>query len=289
MDSIPRRPALRYHGGKWKLASWILGYFPPHRVYVESYGGGASVLLQKPRAYAEVYNDLAGEIVNVFRVLRNPTQARELQRLIELTPFAREEFELSYLADGDPIEQARRTIMRSFMGFGSAAHNPDHKTGFRSDSNRSGTTPAHDWLHYPINIPDFTQRLTGVVIENRPALDVIQQYDKPQTLHYVDPPYPLSTRGMRARNKCYQFEITEDDHHELSKLLHQVDGYVVLSSYPSPMYDELYKGWQSIEKQTQGNGNTGAMERTEVLWLSPRTSEALQAGAGLPLFTLLHS
>lgn len=136
----PRRPILRYHGGKWLLAEWIISNFPPHRVYVEPFGGAASVLLQKRRTYAEIYNDLDGEVVNLFRVVRD--DGLRLRQMLELTPFARDEFKLSYETSDDPIEQARRTVVRSFMGFGSNSHNK--LTGFRSNSNRSGTTPAHD-------------------------------------------------------------------------------------------------------------------------------------------------
>jgi len=113
------RPLVRYHGGKWKLAPWILSHFPQHRCYVEPFGGGASVLLRKPRSYAEVYNDLSGEIVNLFRVACD--RGDELVRACELTPFARDEFIETWKPSPDPLEQARRTIARSFMGFGSAA------------------------------------------------------------------------------------------------------------------------------------------------------------------------
>lgn len=116
----PRQPLARYHGGKWILAKWILSFVPEHRIYVEPYGGAASVLLRKPRSYAEVYNDLDGEWVNVFRVLRNPSHARELVRQAYYTPYSREEFETSYLASGDPVEQARRTLFRSAAGFSTA-------------------------------------------------------------------------------------------------------------------------------------------------------------------------
>jgi DNA adenine methylase len=123
---------------------------PPHRTYVEPFGGGASILLRKPRSYSEVYNDLDGEIVNVFRVLRDPAQAKDLANMLRLTPFAREEFNGAYVTTDDSLEQARRTIIRSFMGFGSASANRNHRTGFRANSSRSGTTPAHDWMnaHY---------------------------------------------------------------------------------------------------------------------------------------------
>jgi DNA adenine methylase len=261
-----RRPVMRYHGGKWKLAPWIIQHFPEHRVYVEAFGGAASVLLQKPRAYAEVYNDLDGEICGVFRVLRNPTAARELERVIRLTPFAREEFELSYLADGDPIEQARRTIFRSFAGFGSAAGS-GQDTGFRADSNRSGTAPAHDWMHYSDVLPLFCERLQGIVIENRPAAEVMARFDGPQTLHYVDPPYMHETRSQKRRNSpAYRFEMTDNEHRELAAVLHGLQGMVVLSGYPCPLYDELYADWYRVERGAYADG---ARERVEVLWIAP--------------------
>lgn len=277
---IPHRPVLRYHGGKWKLAPWIISNFPEHRVYVEAFGGAASVLLRKARSYAEIYNDLDGEIVNLFRVMRDPAQARELVRLIALTPFARREFEESYIADGDPIEQARRTVVRSFMGFGSAAAS-GQDTGFRGDSNRSGTTPAHDWRNLPASLECAIERLRGVVIEHRPAASVICQYDGRDTLHYIDPPYPHSTRSGKKRpgNSCYRFEMSDDEHRELAGVLHNLHGMVVISGYACPLYDEeLYSDWRRIERQAHADG---ARDRVEVLWLSPNI-----AGVSVPLFDI---
>lgn len=124
------RPILRWHGGKFILAPWIISHLPKHRIYVEPLGGAGSVLLRKPRSYAEVYNDRDGEVVNLFRVARE--RGDDLRRALELTPFSREEFVLSYASTDDPIEQARRTVTRSFMGFGSNSHN--HLTGFRGNS-----------------------------------------------------------------------------------------------------------------------------------------------------------
>jgi len=268
---IPR-PALRYHGGKWILAPWIISHFPAHRVYVEPYGGAASVLLRKPRSYAEVYNDMDGEVCNVFRVLRNPAQARELERLLQLTPFAREEFEESYLDDGDPIEQARRTIVKSFMGFGSDAIRSLYGTGFRANSNRSGTTPAHDWTNYPHQVASFTSRLQGVMIENRPAVEVIAQHDGRETLHYLDPPYVHQTRG-RSHVHRYLVEMSDLDHRELAEVLHAVRGMVVLSAYPCGLYDELYADWRCVQRPALADG---ARPRTECLWLSPAVQECGQ-------------
>jgi DNA adenine methylase len=138
------RPVLRYFGGKWRLAPWLVSLFPPHRVYVEPYGGGASVLLRKPRSRVEVYSELDGRVVNVFRVLRNPRTAGRLKRALELTPFARAEFELAHEDCPEcPVEDARRTIIRAFMGFGAdSVCNPDRSTGFRAKSNGSNWTPA---------------------------------------------------------------------------------------------------------------------------------------------------
>lgn len=264
-----RRPVVRYHGGKWKLAPWIIAHLPPHRVYVESFGGGASVLLRKQRSYAEVYNDLDGEIVNVFAMLRD--RADELLRAIQLTPFARTEFVSSYESSDDPVEQARRTIARSFMGFGSAAICGE-KSGFRANSNRSGTTPARDWANLPDCLADAVERLRGVVIENRDATMVMQAHDGAQTLHYVDPPYMNETRsrGDHSSKKSYKHEMTDAEHEQLAATLRALQGVVVLSGYRSAPYDRLYHDWQRIDRAAHADG---ARDRVESLWLSKPTSQ----------------
>ncbi len=265
------RPVLRYHGGKWLLAPWIIEHFPAHRVYVEPFGGAASVLLRKPRSYAEVYNDLDGEIVNLFRVLRDPTQARELVRIVRLTPYARAEFEMSYITDGDPIEQARRTLFRSFAGFSSSGATGQWSTGFRGNVTRSGATPATDWRGFPDQIGVMTERLRGVVIENRTAADVIGQYDGERALFYLDPPYPASERNSRWGSAAYRHEMTDDEHRELAVLVHTLKGMVVISGYACDLYDlELYAGWQRVTRDTHADS---ALDRTEVLWISPSAGQ----------------
>ena len=264
----PTRPLMRYHGGKWLLADWIIGHFPQHRAYVEPYGGAGSVLFQKPPARGEVYNDLDGEVVNVFQVLRDPAAAAELERLLRLTPFARAEFVQSYERSDDPVEQARRTITRSFMGFGSPSVS-GHRTGFRANGYRSTTAPADDWANYPREIRAFAARLRGVVIECRPAVEIIRQQDDRETLFYCDPPYPIGTRnrGNGYNKKDYRHEMTDDDHRQLAEVLRQARGMVVLSGYPCDLYDrELYADWHRVERSSMADG---ARARTEVLWLSP--------------------
>lgn len=264
---IPQRPVLRYHGGKWKLAKWIISHFPSHRVYVESYGGAASVLLQKYRSYAEVYNELSPEIVKVFEVLRDPEKSEILTEQLRLTPFARSEFEATSIIDHDSmsdIEIARKVIFRSFAGFGSGAANVNYSTGFRCSANRSFTTPAHDWANYPHQIKRFADRLRGVVIESRHAFDVMQSNDSCDTLHYVDPPYPKTTRN--SNGDVYQFEMTDDDHRDLAKVLNSLKGKVVLSGYGCELYDkELFPTWRRVQRKSLADG---AAKRTEVLWMN---------------------
>ena len=266
----PKRPILRYHGGKWILAQWIISHFPAHRIYTECFGGGGSVLLRKPRSYSEVYNEKDGEICNLFRVVRDHGDA--LRKSLELTPFARTEFKDSYTPSADPLEQARRTMVRSFMGFGSASASGAN-TGFRANSNRSGTTPAHDWANYPECLPALIERLRGVVIENREASEVMMQHDSAETLHYIDPPYVLETRGMKNIycKKGYRFEMTDDQHRDLAAVVRTLKGAVVLSGYACDLYDKtLYPDWHRVERAALADG---ARERTEVLWINRQTQE----------------
>lgn len=262
------RPILRYHGGKWLLAPWIISHFPSHRIYTEVYGGGGSVLLRKKRCYAEVYNDKWGLVVNVFQVMRDPELSARLKELLELTPFSRDEFNgcnEQIFKIKDPVEKARRTIFRSFAGFGSAATNANYQTGFRANSSRYGTTPAQDWVNYPKNIEAFVERLKGVIIENKNAIDILKQHDSEETLHYVDPPYVHATRNIKRKNFAYEFEMTDEDHIKLSEVLNGLKGMVIVSGYPSDLYDELYKDWAIVRREALADG---AAKRTEVLWMN---------------------
>lgn len=258
----PTRPLLRYHGGKWRLAPWIISHMPKHRVYVESFGGGGSVLIRKDPSYAEIYNDLDGEIVNLFRVARD--RGAELVDKIRLTPFARDEFMESYEPSGDPMEQARRTMVRCGMGFGSSAMNTSNKTGFRGSATRSGTHPGTDWKNQPKNLSKIITRLQGVVIENKDALELIQYHDAATTLHYVDPPYVHESRTWQGGKEAYRHEMDDDQHRQLAAVLNDVKGMVILSGYPTPLYEELFAGWIRVEREAMADK---AAARTEVLWL----------------------
>lgn len=229
------------------------------------------MLIRKPRSYAEVYNDLDGEIVNLFRVLRDPAFSEQLIRQLALTPFARDEFVAAYEDCDEPVERARRLVVLSFQGFGSNAH-AKRSTGFRSNSNRSGTTPAFDWSHYPEALRVTVERLRGVIVENKPAMEVMAQHDGAMTTHYVDPPYVWSTRARSDAQRNYRHELTDSDHVELLAFLRTLKGAVALSGYPHPMYDALLRDWRRIERAAHADG---ALDRVEVLWLNPVAATTL--------------
>lgn len=269
------RPILRWHGGKWVLAPWIISHFGAHRCYVEPFGGAWSVGLRKERAYAEVWNDLDAELVNLFGVLRDAQASAELHRLLALTPFARDEFFACYELAEEPIERARRLIVRSFMGHGSDGASGIYRTGFRAATKRNGTTPAHDWAGYPDALLRIIDRVKEVTIESRDAIEVMRRHDGPDTLHYVDPPYLAETRkraNRRADNGgVYRHELTNEQHAQLLADLVCLEGMVVLSGYPAPLYDQALVGWRRIEHHARADG---ALKRTEVIWLNPAAARA---------------
>jgi len=271
MTSDPPAPLLRYHGGKWKIAPWVIQHFPPHAVYVEPFGGAAGVLLRKPISRAEVYNDLDSEIVNLFRVVRDPNMAKDLARRCALTPYAREELDCSNEPADTAIEQARRTLFRAWASFGSAGATRGY-SGFRTFTkpNKTYTPVAHSWARVASYISQITERFRRVVIENRPAIDVMKQHDSQETLHYVDPPYLPETRTFDG-GRYYRHEMDADQHSELLETLNELRGMVVLSGYASDLYSENLKGWSRSDLSTSGSSRFGSVKRTECLWLSPNT------------------
>jgi DNA adenine methylase len=275
-------PAFRYHGGKFRLSPWVQQHLPPHRTYVEPFGGAAGVLLTKPRSYAEVYNDLDGDVVNFFRVLQTPSDRDRLIELCQLTPYARAEFDLAWDATDDAVERARRLLIRAQMGFGSAGATKG-KTGFRIDSQRAYGTAQHLWTRFPAGLADVAERFAGVLIENRSAIEVMQQHDTPQTLHYVDPPYVHSTRVMQAgKAGYYRHEMTEADHKQLLDCIVSLAGMVVVSGYRTDLYDSALAGWRREETQARISAGRGCKLRTECLWISPACASTGHQH-GLPL------
>jgi DNA adenine methylase len=276
------RPPLRYFGGKWMLAPWIVEHFPPHRIYIEAFGGGASVLLRKPRVYAEVYNDLDKDVVSFFRVLRDDALAARLIEQLHLTPFSREELLAARAPCEDAVEAARRLVVRSFLGHGPDSYKMDSKTGFRGNVHAAGRTPQGDWRNYPESLVAVVDRLRGVKIENQPATSIMRKVVEADCLTYLDPPYEWSTRtklrGPDAKpGGGYAHEMTGADHVEFLEVAASMAGMVIISGYPTALYDEALAGWRRVEREARADGQS---LRTEVLWINPAAAAALDAARG---------
>lgn len=268
------RPALRYHGGKWRLAPWIISYFPDHDSYIEPFGGAMSVLLQKTPSKIETYNDLNGLVVNFFRVLRE--QPDELIRAITLTPYSRNEFILAQQPAGDPLEDARRFFVWSWQGRGRAGVLEPGGWRFMVRNTR-GLTPVDDWVNID-HLWAIVNRLKNVQLENDDAFRIIKRFDDPRALFYIDPPYVSHTRSNRWGTSAYLHEFSEEQHIELSTLLHSTKGAIIISGYPSKLYESLYANWIRLERNgSVDRGRKGGKSITEVLWVNKMTT--------LPLFT----
>ncbi len=250
------RSILNYPGAKWGMASKIVDIMPRHRSYLEPFFGSGAVLFNKPPSAIETVNDLDGDITNFFSVLRDQTDA--LIRAISLTPYSREVFDDAHENRGTgDFERAYKFAIRSRMGHGFKTY---QKTGFKIDVYaRERSYCVDGWNRMPEMLADAAVRLKNVQIENRPALELVRKFNHDNVLIYADPPYLLNTRG----GKQYRCEMNEQDHVELLAALRDHKGYVILSGYPSELYDETLRGWQRITKKSY---NQNSDPRTEVLW-----------------------
>lgn len=261
------RPALRYFGGKFRIAPWVIAHLPAHEIYVEPFGGGASILLQKRPAKRDVYNDLDGEIVNFFRMLREHPEA--LIEAITLTPFSREEFHRSFEPCAEPIERARRLYVRSWQGIGGKLKG---RTGWRVERTTArGSSVVQDWSKVDY-LWAIAKRLKQVFIECDDAFAVIERMDRPGTLFYLDPPYLQAVRSPSWRKSAYQYEMDDADHERLAELANGLDGMVVISGYPSAQYDEWYGDWLRVSRRGY---NAVGNPTDEVLWISPAGQDGM--------------
>ncbi len=257
------RPALRYRGGKWRTAPWIISHFPPHECYVEPFMGAASVFMQKEPSDFEVLNDRDGDVVAFFRALRE--RPEDLMEAIALTPYSRDEFKAALAPAVDTLERARRLYIRCWQGRGSSNEN-------------SGWRFQIQWHGWKMNIPRYfhklehlgviAARLADVQIENGKAETVMERFDAPTTLHYLDPPYVLETRNKSPR--LYKYEWSDDDHRHLAETAKGLKGMVLISGYPSGLYDELYAEWRRVEKTAYAEAQK---QTIECLWISPKAMD----------------
>lgn len=259
-----KRMPLRYYGGKWRIAPWIISHFPKHVCYVEPYGGGASVMLRKRPSTIEAYNDIDSSVVNFFQVLRDSPD--KLARAIEFTPWSREELALAREPCADAIESARRRYVSAFQS--RAQTQRGRSPGWRFQKSELGVHVLPLWNETE-HIYTAAARMKMVHIEHDDAIKVIARYDTDESLFYVDPPYMAETRSRTWATRAYATEMDDEAHERLAEALHAVRGYVVLSGYETPAYQRLYAGW-AMEScyAIDGAGN----RRKEVLWMNSRAA-----------------
>jgi len=259
------RQTLRYHGGKWRIAPWIISHFPKHVCYVEPYGGGASVLLRKPRSTIEAYNDTDGSVVNFFRTLRDEPDA--LARAIEFTPWSREELKEARQPCEDAVESARRRYVSAFQ---SRSQTQSHLSpGWRFQKSEQGKHVVSLWNDVT-HLYAAAARMKLVHIEQDDAIAIISRYDTDSTLFYVDPPYMRETRSPTWATRAYASEMDDEAHERLAEALNAVRGHVVLSGYDTAAYQRMYASWATDSCcAIDGAGN----RRKETLWMNPRAAD----------------
>lgn len=250
---------LRWPGAKWRMADWVINIFPRHNVYCEPFFGSGAVFFSKRPAENETINDIDGNIINLFRVVRDI--APELAKVIEMTPYSREEYysSLNDIQTENQIETARRFLVRIWQGFGGTTN---RQSGWRHD--RSGTVylPRY-WSELPDRIRETAGRLKMAQIENMDALRLIESYNRPGVLLYIDPPYLAGTRTRLH----YQNEFaSEKQHLELLQLCRQHRGFLLISAYENELYNQELRGWEKKSIVVSTNGTNSA---TETIYLNP--------------------
>lgn len=264
MTAPPDRPILRYHGGKWRLAPWVISHFPPHERYCEPFAGSASVLLQKPRCRGEILNDMHGRLVNAFRVIRDYPQ--DLRRALRFTPYAETEYIACREQSEDPVEDARRMLVLGHQAHGSTGAS-GKKSGWRRGIRPHGPSSADEWSRIWQYVEDWSDRLRGVYLENEDAFALLERWDSSKMLFYVDPPYLPETRQNPGG---YLHDLTREDHVRLAEVLKGLQARVILSGYDNPLYREIFADWAMEEKSTVIDNQ---LRRTECLWLSPNIKQ----------------
>jgi len=259
--------AFGWYGGKFNHLAWLLPLLPRCHHYCEPFGGSAAVLLNREPSPVETYNDIDGEVVNFFSVLRD--QKDKLLEAIGLTPFSREEYYLALPSNGQELsklERARRFFIRARQSRTGLAQTASigRWANCRNTSRAGMAGAVSRWLGSVETLPDIALRLARVQIENRPAIEVIKLYDSPDTLFYCDPPYVHETRGD---DKAYGFEMDEDAHRELAEALRICRGKAAISGYRCNIMDELYEGWRRYDAPPRTCHSVKEM-RQEAVWMN---------------------
>jgi DNA adenine methylase len=277
------RPPTQYFGSKGRLGPWIASLLATHRTYVEPFCGSAAVLFAKPPSPTEVINDSDGDLVCLFRTLRD--RGPELARAMRLTPYARAELAAANLdaAGLDEVERARRVFVRLNM---SISRTLGRQRGFAAAFNTNGADHARKFASLVDHLPAATERLRRVIIEDRAAGAIISKYGAANAVIYCDPPYLDSSRsaGAKRRGADYAVEYaTEAEHRELAAALHATPAAVLISGYPSPLYEDLYAGWwrveRAVDKPSSLTSGGRATHAVEAVWSNRPLRQQLQLAA----------
>ncbi|MDX2229836.1 MAG: DNA adenine methylase [Leptolyngbyaceae cyanobacterium bins.349] len=257
--------AFGWYGGKFNHLNWLLPLLPETTHYCEPFAGSAAVLLNRKSSPVETYNDIDGEVVNFFRVLRD--RQEELIHAIGLTPFSREELRIAVeepIEGLSELERARRFFVRARqVRTGLAQTASAGRWAHCKLTSRAGMAGAVSrWLGSVEGLSEIVQRLLRVQIENAPAIEVMQRYDSEETLFYCDPPYPHDSRGD---SRAYGYEMTDDNHRDLAEVLKSLKGKVALSGYRCDLLNNLYKDWNCIESPSKQCLSV-KKPRIEILW-----------------------
>lgn len=249
---------IKYYGGKSYMTKIIKSYFPcDYDIYVEGFGGGASVLLSMDAKGIEVYNDLGENVYSLFKVLSDNDMFARLKERMDLTPYSeqiRNEFKTDLKGELSIEDRAYKFLFvnrASFNGVG----------GFSTTMivRRGMSKSTSDYLSMIDGLPRLHERLSSVIIEHKDIFDIIDKYDRENVFMYLDPPYVKSTRKS---NTTYEVEMTDDKHKKLCERLLNYKGKCLISGYDSEIYKILDEKYTKIEFQSPNSGSTA----TEVLW-----------------------
>lgn len=249
----------KYPGSKWSIADWIISFFPKHHSYLEPFFGSGAVLFNKPRSNIETVNHLDGNVVNLFEWIRNAPE--QLAHEIYYTPYARQVYEDAFASvPEDSLGKAVNFCIRLNMGHGFRTNG--EKVGWKNDvQGREKAYAAQDWCNLPEKILQAAERLRGVQIENRPAVEVMERFNNRKVLIYLDPPYLLETR----HGKQYRCEMNRKDHIALLETAKAHKGPVLISGYESDLYNDILQGWH--REETTCYSQIGSKKR-EILWMN---------------------
>ena len=266
---LSKRSAIHWYGGKHYMTGKLLSLIPPHKIYVEPYGGAAYLLINKEPSPVEIYNDVHSGLVTLFRVLRDKDKFDRFHNLLQLTPYSEEEFyhcKHTWQEEADEVEKAYKFLICTRMSFNSKGRTFAYS---HSASVRGMAKATSAWLSVvDEQLPYITERLRTVQVEHVDGLKCIQRHDDEDAFMYLDPPYPDESR---KELRAYKYEMSVSQHEELLDFIKQGKSKFLVSSYSNEMYDTALVGWNSTTfevqlRATNQRVNEEGQRRMEKLW-----------------------